>query len=427
MSRILIADIKKIDRQIDRCLSSVSKIPDGMEVSFNDLDLIDEHHKGSLVNLDRVSHYLTKGDINDGKIQNAIGAAEKSRSHMRSLYDITSAVDLEEVKRSFSVRDEMSGDEAPTTQRTQRTQSEVRVGVEGMSGKTQHPDCQDGFFHAPNNEGMVSANDHEAEEEEEMVKQVEGMFSAGNPPTHADKAVHTENLRDILTNMLGGLRGGLNNLRTGLENMTGYEDYNDPAAGREGFGAIISFVGKFFKIIGEILTFVYKTVLFLIKMVAALTKFSVWLIGTVIKSFFKTPVSAIASGVLLYYVASAVIAYLTGSGPSWIPAGGIAGCLLIFMLVNLKPMLKSLQDTILDLTLYLFTNPLSRYILGIRKDTKFITEKNKAKAIAYFVTFVVNNLFRVLLFLVLLAIVFKFAVIDIASAVLSAFKKKFLG
>lgn len=418
MSRILIADIKKIDRQIDRCLSSVSKIPDGMEVSFNDLDLIDEHHKGSLVNLDRVSHYLTKGNINDGKIQNAIGAAEKSRSHLRSLYDITSAVDLEEVKRSFSVRDEMGSGESPTTQRAQS-----EVGVEGMSGKTQHPDCNEGFFEAPNNEGMVT---HEAEEEEETVKQVEGMLSTGRSPSHADKAVHTENLRDILTNMLGGLRGGLDNLRTGLENMTGYEDYNDPTDGREGFGAIFSFVGKFFKIIGEILTFIYKTVLFLIKMVAALTRFSVWLIGTVIKSFFKTPVSATASGVLIYYVASAVIAYLTGSGPSWIPAGGIAGFLLIFMLVNLKPMLKSLQDTILDLTLYLFTNPLSRYILGIRKDTKFITEKNKAKAIAYFVTFLVNNLFRVLLFLVLLAIVFKFAVIDIASAVLTALKKKFL-
>ena len=417
MSRILIADIKKIDRQIDRCLSSVSKIPDGMEVSLNDLDLIDEHHKGSLVNLDRVSHYLTRGDINDGRIQNAIGAAEKSRSHMSSLYDITSAMDLEEVKRSFSVRDEMSGGEAPTTQRA--TQREVEV--EGMSGKTQYQDCHEGFFDAPNNEG--------AEEEEEMVKQVEGMFSVDKPSSsnHADKAVHTENLRDILTNMLGGLRGSLDNLRTGLERMTGYEDYNDPAAGREGFGAIVSFMGKFFKIIGEILTFVYKTVLFLIKMVAALTKFSVWLIGTVIKSFFKTPVSAIASGVLLYYVASAVIAYLTGSGPSWIPAGGIAGFLLIFMLVNLQSMLKSLQDTIVDLTMYLFTNPLSRYILGIRKDTKFITEKNKAKAIAYFVTFLVSNLFRVLLFLVLLAILFKFAVIDIASAVLTAFKKKFLG
>jgi hypothetical protein len=416
MSRILIADIKKIDRQIDRCLSSVSKIPDGMEVSLNDLDLIDEHHKGSLVNLDRVSHYLTRGDINDGKIQNAIGAAEKSRSHMRSLYDITSAVDLEEVKRSFSVRDEMSSGEAATTQRA----AQREVEVEGMNGKTQYQDCHEGFFDAPNNEG--------AEEKEEMVKE---MFSSvdkpSSPPTGADKAVHTENLRDILTNMLGGLRGSLDTLRTGLERMTGYEDYNDPAASREGFGAIISFMGKFFKIIGEILTFVYKTVLFLIKMVAALTKFSVWLIGTVIKSFFKTPVSAIASGVLLYYVASAVISYLTGSGPSWIPAGGIAGFLLIFMLVNLQPMLKSIQDTIIDLTMYLFTNPLSRYILGIRKDTKFITEKNKAKAIAHFVTFLVSNLFRVLLFLVLLAILFKFAVIDIASAVLTAFKKKFLG
>ena len=156
-------------------------------------------------------------------------------------------------------------------------------------------------------------------------------------------------------------------------------------------------------VLTKILEYVWRAIQFLVDIFTAMATFTVWFTTTIATSFYKAPLASITVAGLVFYLSSALIRYLTNSVDTTVPPLVLTLAVTLYILAYEVSSLYGLESNLRD-AWDLVTS------WGGLQESKGVTKY-------------VRSIF----FLVMLAIVSKFMVIDIMGMVVKALQRKMFG
>jgi hypothetical protein len=207
----------------------------------------------------------------------------------------------------------------------------------------------------------------------------------------------------------------------------------------EGFGLVDVILAPF-KIIINIFKMIWEVIKWWTKLMIEIVKFTVWFTVTVIGNFFKAPIGTCVFAGLTMFLSEAVIKKLTGSQFLVVPQLVITALFTIYILITNVDLLKFIQSFVIELIIGIFVNPITLWLLEIKEDDDFLIKVKKMKEstsaiskakyltqslIALF-PHVIKNLFKLILYFVVLALLAKFTLIDIPIMVIEEAVNKFV-
>lgn len=201
---------------------------------------------------------------------------------------------------------------------------------------------------------------------------------------------------------------------------------------------VVKFVGKvtdeikegfeeFWALMKPILQAIWSFITFCWDLAKSLAEFTVWLSTVFLQNLWKTILISPLLFVVIYYLSKTIIIYLTGTPDEIFGALLLAGTIFLYAVSYNVDLLLNYQDMLTELMIYVFLNPLGRWILQISTKDPIYTDfdayvtsavVSEQKALLYKILDQIKEIFQqststVLFYLIGLAVILKFLFIDI--------------
>lgn len=201
-----------------------------------------------------------------------------------------------------------------------------------------------------------------------------------------------EEIKNTMTGVFSKIENSMNRVIDSIEKIA-----------QQAKGVMESIAKDVIKVMSQILQYVWAFVQFMYQLAVEITKFTAWLLTTVVKNFWKTPRAAMFIMCVLFYISSAFVKYVTNSIDSTVPPAVLTLIFTVYFLAYDPSSLVPLEDYITDVWSN-FTK------ITYLQDP--VSKKPDWGKIAFALLFS--------------TIIVKFAVLDVLAMILAALRRQFL-